>query len=1811
MLTFTPRLEKISENTFVQVPAVWQYTRREFDRYAQVRARRSAYFEIGQVTYHDSVMMDAHTDFLQMMRDGVTQVASIDGVSFTVVPKTTYSVSISRACTIHSFGATIVTVEVSGGRSYAGFVKPRVYNFPSVHKFKNVRVRKASPEPKLPTYYHDATIRSQPYPEPIRKPGPRRAEEKVFVSYHTVLDSCRANRSRGSKVVRRFIEDHNKRAARELSDMRKKLRPQSGVAAGVVAGAAIAGVTGSLVRRLVRSVRKQAHEVVNSATDKLDALSDKVLEAIGVNTDKLADPLSSLVGGVQKHVPTFVGHLRDAVVVALLIAAIHKRSSTFAVIAGALAVLLPGESFAVRLVRRALNRARTTLEPQAGFDAKAVGTAAAVTLLATTLFKQKTFRNTCFISSFLASVGNFERLSSGWEGFVSFFGHLLERFISFAGSLVGKKWNVCLIRDPYPDITRLTVSVSDFATKVRLGKITVNCATVRSVRSFLSEEAKLKVRHHGARKAMTAMTVLTRDMTYLQEAFGPLITGKTGQRPQPPVVMLCGPPGVGKSLLTTDILDFVLSETLDPEVKSALGNDFSGEMYLYPVEEDYANGYAGQACAIFEDVGLGVTALGDRKADFLRIASLANPYSKPLDQAAIAGKGNSFFQSDVIYCTTNVYNVTSYVEGHIHEPKALIRRITVPYRVELRPEWSETRDGVTQLNSEKYRQFRLANPGHQPDAWIFTRWDYDTGRCSHPLQQLNLTSFKLTIVREIMRNRDFHTSSSEYRRQINLAHTPTYVPGMTIPTIGETPVTPVVLQPQASDESSDEDLDSFATYRSYIFGSIDPPVEVQNVCELLTIEEDADPSFLDDHITNDICFSPPDALTTYTPTRLLANVRLGHGTVAGRNVTVLYNELFAQHVTGAGVYTGPTVVWKGFEEATAAEKVACLLYSDCLPKADGPSLAARAKGLCASVKRFFSNEVVALSGVCAAITALCLAPMLVKAVCSCLGSFFSFFVSVLGAPFGVAKKVIRLPLRKKKRVLVRQSNEEPPMRVRPFVNHVVKPQGLASSIMVPASTREAIVNKAQANTYAVYTTPLHVVGFCTFVRDNIMMMPYHYLHTFQKTTSPEVRFVNTVTGAGFSLTTDVLKSVDDSLGRPARVDMPDLDLLFYKVPLVRAHSDIVTYYASKSVTDMRPKGVSVAIRSFRPVYDKPAVTTTSYAQNCVHLRDFGYGDTYGQKVRVGYTYAVGFNHGDCGSITYFSSDPKQEQAPLIGMHVAGLDKLHGTCNIISRETLEDACLAFNAVKTVVEGTPYEKVLEPHVGASNHVNMAIVYKTATPHNINLRTELRESELFGAYGNMPKCAPNFSPFVAPDGSTIVPLHKALAPYATEVRQLDPREIREAMTSALRPLNSLTLDHTRDIYDFETAVEGIPGVFKGIPRGTSSGGQYILQGVTNKRVIFGTDEYVFDTPLALQCKANVTKILEDAAAGVRQPHLYVEFPKDELLKRRKVEEEGKVRLISACPLDLMVATRMMFLSFTTAVMSTKIDNHMAVGINPYKDWDRLASRLRSKGIDCVAGDFSRFDASEQPQILEEIVHHINDWYDDGPRNRRIREVLWREVYNSLHLSGLDSSRCEVVMWLKSLPSGHPLTTIINSIYNLTLFHLAWNRLCTPELRGWYFDYCYLCVLGDDNIQNISSCVTSWWNQATITEAMAGLFMVYTDEAKDGAAVDLTRNLVDCSFCKRTFRHTATGWVGPLDTDSIVWSPYVVRAKVPDPRSILEDNIELSLGELSLHPTFVWEEWKLKIVSAARRVGYLPRRACIQDTYREWITSYDPPYL
>ena len=306
-----------------------------------------------------------------------------------------------------------------------------------------------------------------------------------------------------------------------------------------------------------------------------------------------------------------------------------------------------------------------------------------------------------------------------------------------------------------------------------------------------------------------------------------------------------------------------------------------------------------------------------------------------------------------------------------------------------------------------------------------------------------------------------------------------------------------------------------------------------------------------------------------------------------------------------------------------------------------------------------------------------------------------------------------------------------------------------------------------------------------------------------------------------------------------------------------------------------------------------------------------------------------------------------------------------------------------------------------------------------------------------------------------------------------------------------------------------------------------------------------------------------------------MFVDFLKDETRPLAKVEAVA-TRAISGAPLDYSVACRMYFGAFMSSIYCNHTVCGMAPGINYYTEWDMLAGALLQPGGRVFAGDFKAFDASEQPDIFQLCLRYINNWYSrygDCEQDNLVRTVLFEDLVHSRHLTGTGCVRDSLVQWNKSLPSGHPLTTIVNSMYSLFALTACYVIATGDSTNMW--DHVFICTYGDDNVVGVSDAVSDVFNQVTVAELMAKHFrLVYTSDKK-GADLVPYETINDITFLKRSFVRAECdgGWAAPLAMDSILYRTYFYKSE----RSFKRDqaqNFADAMLELSLHPEDQWAD-------------------------------------
>jgi hypothetical protein len=300
-----------------------------------------------------------------------------------------------------------------------------------------------------------------------------------------------------------------------------------------------------------------------------------------------------------------------------------------------------------------------------------------------------------------------------------------------------------------------------------------------------------------------------------------------------------------------------------------------------------------------------------------------------------------------------------------------------------------------------------------------------------------------------------------------------------------------------------------------------------------------------------------------------------------------------------------------------------------------------------------------------------------------------------------------------------------------------------------------------------------------------------------------------------------------------------------------------------------------------------------------------------------------------------------------------------------------------------------------------------------------------------------------------------------------------------------------------------------------------------------------------------------------------------KDERRPIAKVDA-GKTRVFAACPMHFAIVFRQYFLAFFAWIMKNRIKNEIGVGTNVYSmDWHFTALQLRKYGSKVIAGDFSNFDGSLRQDVMWKILEFINQWYDDGSENALIRKVLFEEICNARVL--VDG---ELVNWDHSQPSGNPGTVIFNSIFNQIVMRMAYLE-CRKRLGiGMYCDFTdnvSMQTYGDDNVLNISDRVIEWYNQKTITDALASMGLTYTDEAKTGELVEY-RTLEEISYLKRKFVLNDRGFYqAPLDIKVCKEMPNWIRGTAK--KEATKENALAALVEISLHGQEVYDSCRKQL--------------------------------
>lgn len=571
--------------------------------------------------------------------------------------------------------------------------------------------------------------------------------------------------------------------------------------------------------------------------------------------------------------------------------------------------------------------------------------------------------------------------------------------------------------------------------------------------------------------------------------------------------------------------------------------------------------------------------------------------------------------------------------------------------------------------------------------------------------------------------------------------------------------------------------------------------------------------------------------------------------------------------------------------------------------------------------------------------------------------------------------------------------------------------------------------------------------------------------------------------------------------------------------------------------------------------------------------------------RHGYRYSSQTSAGDCGSVLMINNTSIVRK--VCGIHVAGVIGGGYAVSVTHEDLVRTLSLVPFSSRI---GFELHESVNCEVRSENALvgNFPIIGKNSVIGSCPSKTDIFPSPIHGMVAPV-KCAPSALRPVEVDGQIVDPLLKGIEKCGDITPTIDENILKMACDDVIPVLLKGAEPCHQRVLSYAESIMGTNDVFMcPINRRSSAGYGWSTNagGKIGKTKWLGEDDYILDN---VELKTAVFTREDQALTGIRTPHLWVDTLK---VERRPIEkvEQGKTRVFSVGQQDYIILCRKYFLGFCAHIMHHRIDNEIAVGINPYSyEWTYLANRQQSVGKKCLAADFSNYDGS----LLKQILHCVYDIYiefmamnkDDIGMDWedfcKVSIVIFDEMVSSIHL-------CKDIVyeWTHSNPSGNPLTTIINCIYALILLRICYIKIF-GTIEG-FKKHVKLIQYGDDMHANISDEVIEKFNQHSLTIVMAELGMTFTDELK---ATDPPpyRMIEETSFLKRKFVLRNSRYDASLSLDTILEMMSWVRGNL-DIDELTISNVETACRELSLHDEEIFDRYVAIIKRVCYGVGLFP---------------------
>lgn len=394
----------------------------------------------------------------------------------------------------------------------------------------------------------------------------------------------------------------------------------------------------------------------------------------------------------------------------------------------------------------------------------------------------------------------------------------------------------------------------------------------------------------------------------------------------------------------------------------------------------------------------------------------------------------------------------------------------------------------------------------------------------------------------------------------------------------------------------------------------------------------------------------------------------------------------------------------------------------------------------------------------------------------------------------------------------------------------------------------------------------------------------------------------------------------------------------------------------------------------------------------------------------------------------------------------------------------------------------------------------------------------------------------------------------------------------------------------YPMSAAINGVDGIPYLERLNLSTSGGFGHSGPKKKMfsLVNSTDEHAVCYELTPELEEEIKYIHKQYDEHkVAKPVFKCSF-KDEPISFEKAKM-NKVRIFSASPVAFSIFARKYLLCIIREFVGHKrLSFEMAIGANAHgMDWDEIYHHVIRHGEDrCFAGDYKNFDKQMPPELILaafEIIKNILRAAKWGEKDLNyVTGIAYDTAFPTMDLFGT------LIQCYGNNPSGHILTTPINSLVNSLYMRLACRRILlrnnynvTLDNTGVDFtrfkDVMSLVTYGDDNCGTTSSrypCI----NHTTIQQALSEAGIIYTTDDKEAESKGLV-HVSTITFLKRRF---------VFDTD-------LNRMAAP----LVEDSLFKALTVWTYSKTICPKEQIAAVISSVNREYFFYGKEIFEDRH------------